>query len=126
VNADTGLRLALAITPRDLRERRFEEWRADAAGCDELGISRADVARGALRLAVGARTALLLALVGRLLLRCRTFAAGVLLGAVCAVAGIPVLTVVAMTLLLQGGTVAVSRRRSRVRRPRPQRVETGR
>jgi hypothetical protein len=114
VKADAALRLARVVTPRHLRDRRFEEWQADAAGCSDLGISAASIARGALGLAVEARAIVLLSLIARLLRRMWTPATGVLLGAVCAAAGIPVLTVVALALVLQGGVIAVSRRRSRI------------
>jgi hypothetical protein len=124
MNTDTALRLARAISPQHSRARRFEEWRADVAGCDEVGLSRADIAVGALRLATAARVQLLLSLIARTLVHSWTAAVGVMLGAACTVCDVPVLTVVALALLLQGSTLAVAGRRARTRRLQSRRIET--
>lgn len=118
MTADFALRLARLLVRREQRDRRFEEWQADVAGSAELGISAGSITRGAIVLAARARAADALALLGRVLRRLWTPAVGVLLGAVCAVAGIPVLTVVALALLLQGGVLGVARRRAQDRRLR--------
>lgn len=125
MNRDTVLRLARAINPPDSRERRFEEWRADAAGCAEIGISSTSIEVGALRLATAARAQLLLSLVAARL-RSRAVVVGVFLGAACAVCGIPVLTVVLLAVLLQGSAYCVTRWTPRSRRSQVRRLETGR
>lgn len=122
MSADTALRVARAICPRETRERRFEEWRADTAGCEELGLSTTGVVVGALRLATAARARFLLSRVALMLLRTWTVAVGVVFGAACAVCGIPVLVVVSLALLLQGTALAVTGWRSR-RRIHSRRVE---
>jgi hypothetical protein len=73
-----------------------------------------------------ARARLLLAFVARLLVGISTVMAGVLLGAICAACGIPVLVVVAVALLLHGSTVTVARWKLRARRLRSHRTETSR
>lgn len=55
--SETLVRIAAATLPRALRAQRREEWLADLAGAEELGIPRSQVALGALRAALseGAR-----------------------------------------------------------------------
>lgn len=43
------VRIAAAFAPRSTRARHLEEWRADVAGADEVGISPLSVALGAWR-----------------------------------------------------------------------------
>ncbi|WP_435748529.1 hypothetical protein [Microbacterium sp. PMB16] len=55
--SETLVRLAAGLLPRARRAERREEWLADLAGAEELGIPRSQVALGALRAALseGAR-----------------------------------------------------------------------
>lgn len=50
--SETLVRIAAATLPRALRAQRREEWLADLAGAEELGIPRSQVALGALRAAL--------------------------------------------------------------------------
>lgn len=50
--AETLIRIAAAFVPRSRRDRRREEWLADLAGAEELGIPRMQVALGALQAAM--------------------------------------------------------------------------
>lgn len=49
--AERRLHRAIRITPPGDRERYADEWRGDLAAAEELGLSPADVARGASRVA---------------------------------------------------------------------------
>jgi hypothetical protein len=50
--SETLVRIAAALLPRSRREVRREEWLADLAGAEEVGIPRMQVALGALRSAL--------------------------------------------------------------------------
>lgn len=50
--SDAAVRVAVALLPRRLRETYREQWAADLRDADEVGIRRADIARGALAFAV--------------------------------------------------------------------------
>lgn len=50
--SDLLIHLAAALVPKERRELRREEWLADLAGADELGIPRMQVALGALQAAM--------------------------------------------------------------------------
>jgi hypothetical protein len=50
--SDAAVRVAVALLPRRLRETYREQWSADLRDADEVGIRRADIARGALAFAV--------------------------------------------------------------------------
>jgi len=47
VNAEWVVRRAAAAVPATHREKRLEEWLADLAGCEELGIPTRQIAVGA-------------------------------------------------------------------------------
>jgi hypothetical protein len=50
--SETVVRIAAGLLPRARRAQRREEWLADLAGAEELGIPRSQVALGALRAAL--------------------------------------------------------------------------
>jgi len=50
--SDAAVRVAVGLLPRRLRETYREQWGADLRDADEVGIPRADIARGALAFAV--------------------------------------------------------------------------
>lgn len=50
--SETLVRIAAGLLPRAFRAQRREEWLADLAGAEELGIPRSQVALGALRAAL--------------------------------------------------------------------------
>lgn len=93
------LRVAAAFTPAAQRCRAAEEWAADLAGCAELGLSPASVGTGALYAAAIARLRFGGAAAARALGALRPLLVGLLFGALCAVADVPVLVVV----LVAGG-----------------------
>lgn len=108
---DTLLRLATALTPVSIRARMAEEWAADLAGCAEVGIQRAAIVRGALRSALDARARRLRTVPPRLRRVASAALIGLLLGAVCAIGDIPVLTVIVVAAAFEAQALLVSRRR---------------
>lgn len=96
------IRLAAAFLPRSHREVRREEWLADLAGADELGIPRAQVAVGALRAALSEGVRVRAAAVTR---RRALVVAGIVVGAV--VVAAPVAAIAAMLASDARGVVTV-------------------